>query len=123
MFTLDQSATKHNNPYCISKNIDDMFEFQVAFLVRSPLVSPCSPIIQPCTLSGATPNFSEMRNRNREVSRLVPEPMTLFCGKPLSFHVMYVRTSTRHNESGQKQGVYIVLHKIFIECFTWITDD
>lgn len=51
-----------------------------------PLESPCSPMIQPWQLEGWMWNFSPMRWRKRALSRLVPEPMTRWRGKPLSFH-------------------------------------
>ncbi|KAJ8877437.1 hypothetical protein PR048_021891, partial [Dryococelus australis] len=56
-----------------------------------PLVSPCSPMIQPWQLLGATFTLSDMRKRNLEESRLVPEPITRFLGNPLSFHATILK--------------------------------
>ena len=51
-----------------------------------PLASPCSPMIQPCTLFGAMLSFSLIRKWNRAVSRFVPLPITRSWGRPLIFH-------------------------------------
>lgn len=59
-----------------------------------PLESPCSPITHPWQDVGATPNRCDIKNRKREESKLVPEPMTRFFGKPLNFQATYVRMST-----------------------------
>lgn len=59
-----------------------------------PLVSPCSPMMYPCTDVVAMPRRSASRYRNRAESRLVPEPMTRCCGSPLIFHDAYERAST-----------------------------
>ncbi len=60
----------------------------------SPLESPCSPRIHPLKLLGCRPSLSPIRYRKRAESRLVPLPMTRCSGRPLSFQVTYVKTST-----------------------------
>lgn len=60
----------------------------------SPLVSPCSPRIQPLKLLAWIPSLSAIRNRKRAESKLVPLPMTRCLGRPLSFQVTNVSTST-----------------------------
>ena len=62
--------------------------------INLPLESPCSPIIHPWVEDGATLRRSESRKRNRDESKLVPEPMTRSFGKPLNFHATYVKRST-----------------------------
>ena len=64
------------------------------FFLYVPLESPCSPMIQPCTLFGGMFSFSPIKKWNRAVSRLVPLPITRSAGRPLIFHATYVKTST-----------------------------
>ena len=59
-----------------------------------PLVSPCSPIIQPWQLDGDRLRRWDIKNLSLDESRFVPEPMTRFFGNPLSFHATYVKIST-----------------------------
>lgn len=59
-----------------------------------PLESPCSPMIQPWHDVGAIFKRWLIRKRNRDESKLVPEPMTRFLGNPLNFHATYVKIST-----------------------------
>ena len=48
-------------------------------------LSPCSPIIQPCMLVGATFKRCASKKRNRDESKFVPDPMTRFWGNPDNF--------------------------------------
>ncbi len=57
------------------------------FHKSSPLVSPCSPRIQPLKLLACIPSLSDIRKRKRAESKLVPLPMTRCLGRPLSFQV------------------------------------
>ena len=56
--------------------------------------SPCSPITYPCTFFGFIPSFSPTKNLNLDVSKLVPEPITLFGLVFEYLNVKYVITSS-----------------------------
>ena len=63
----------------------DTYDLNICLYV--PEESPCSPITHPWQEDGAMPNLSDIKNLNLDESKLVPDPKTLFCGNPESFHV------------------------------------